>query len=247
MPISPNQGNTSGNTTVTITGVNLAGATSVMFGPNPATITANTPTSVTVVSPSGSGAVGVDVITAGGTSNFLYFYYIAYPIVTSLSAQSGVTAGGNTILIDGYNLSTATSVNFGANTATPTVINDSQLSVVVPAGTSAGNVMVNVITAGGTSASLDYNYVDAPTITSLSPTSGPNQGGTSVTISGTGLSTTSSVTFGGSNASFGVISSTTIVCISPSGTVGAADVVVITSGGSTTSVGAYTYVSSPGI
>ena len=42
MPISPNQGGTQGNTTVTITGVNLAGALSVHFGDQLATITANT-------------------------------------------------------------------------------------------------------------------------------------------------------------------------------------------------------------
>ncbi|MFI7361073.1 IPT/TIG domain-containing protein [Streptomyces sp. NPDC050149] len=40
MPIGPNQGSTSGGTTVTITGVNLSGATAVHFGSRTATITA---------------------------------------------------------------------------------------------------------------------------------------------------------------------------------------------------------------
>lgn len=51
MPISPNQGSTSGGTSVTITGVNLAGATAVHFGSRTATITANTPTMISVIDP----------------------------------------------------------------------------------------------------------------------------------------------------------------------------------------------------
>jgi hypothetical protein len=247
MPISPNQGQNSGGTTITITGVNLAGTTNVFFGINNATITANTPTMVTVVDPAGSGAVDVVVETRGGKSNPLKFYYISYPIVTGLDQISGPTAGGNTVNIYGYNLSTASSVSFGSNSATPTVINDSQISVVAPAGAAAGTVNVYVITTGGQSLALEYTYTDAPTIIALSPTSGPTTGGTLVTISGTNLANTISVSVGGSTSSFSIISSTTISIITPSGTAGAADVVVTTTGGSATAVGGYTYVAGPGI
>src|SRR6266700_1934096 len=147
MPISPNQGSTGGGTTVTITGVNLGGATAVKFGIKSATITANTPTSVTTISPSGAGTVDVTVTTSGGTSNPLSFFYVGAP----LSTDSGPTAGGNTITLEGTGLSTASSVAFGTNTATPTVVSDSQIEVTVPAGTAAGSVAVSVTTAGGSS------------------------------------------------------------------------------------------------
>ena len=247
MPISPNQGPTSGGTTVTITGVNLANTFAVHFGSNSATITANTPTMVTVIAPSGDGAVDVTVTTGGGDSNPLTFYYIPPPIFTSLSIESGPTAGGNIVNLFGRYLETTTSCNFGSNTATPTIIGDGQLSVVVPAGTAAGAVSVSITTGGGTTSQLTYTYIDAPTISTVSPSSGPTAGGTSVTITGTNLSTTTSITFGGTVASFGTVSSTTLVAVTPPGTAGAADVVVTTTGGSATAVGGYTYTAGPGI
>ncbi|OPF75581.1 cell surface protein [Streptomyces antioxidans] len=247
MPISPNQGSTAGGTTVTITGVNLGGATAVHFGSKLATITANTPTSVTVISPSGAGVVPVTVTTGGGTSNPLNFFYIGAPFKTGLSDSSGPLAGGNTITINGTALSTATSVSFGANSATPTVVNDGQLTVTVPAGAAEGSVGVSVTTAGGTNNGLTYTYVDTPTIISVAPTSGPTSGGTSVTITGTDLSTTESVTFGGTPAPFGVISDTVVTAVTPPGAAGPVDVVVTTNGGSATAADGFSYAAGPGI
>lgn len=247
MPISPNQGSTGGGTTVTITGTNLSGATAVKFGTKSAAITANTATSVTVTSPSGAGTVPVTVTTPGGTSNPLSFFYVGAPFKSGLSPTSGVTAGGGTVSITGTGLSTATAVNFGSVTATPTVVNDGLITATVPAGLAAGPVSVSVTTAGGTNNGLSYTYVDGPTIGTLSPISGPASGGTAVTIPGTSLTTTQSVTFGGVPAPYAVISDTTISAVTPPGTAGPVDVVVTTSGGSATGTGAYTYAAGPGI
>ncbi|WP_326597073.1 IPT/TIG domain-containing protein [Streptomyces sp. NBC_01803] len=247
MPISPNSGSTGGGTTVTITGTNLANASAVHFGDKLATITANTPTSVTVISPSGTGVVDVTVTTPGGTSNPLSFYYVGAPFKTALSALSGPTAGGNTVTITGTGLSSATSVSFGGNTATPTVVSDSQLTVTVPVGAAAGPVPVSVTTTGGVNNGFTYTYVDDPTVTALVPTSGPTSGGTAVTITGTNLASTESVTFDGTPAPFAVVSDTAIAAVTPPGAAGAVDVVVTNDGGSATAVGAFTYVAGPGI
>ncbi|WP_327706712.1 IPT/TIG domain-containing protein [Streptomyces decoyicus] len=250
MPISPNQGSTGGGTTVTITGTNLGGATAVHFGTKTATITANTPTSVTVTSPSGTGTVPVTVTTPGGTSNPLTFFYVGAPFKSSLAPATGVTAGGNTVTINGSGLSTATAVHFGAATVTPTVVNDGQLTVTVPAGAAAGPVGVSVTTAGGTNNGLSYTYVDVPTIGTLNPNSGPASGGTVVTITGTNFSTTQSVVFGVTPAPFSVINDTTLSVVTPptpDGSPGPADVTVTTSGGSDTEVAGFTYLAGPGI
>jgi hypothetical protein len=248
MPISPNQGATSGGTTVTITGTNLGGATAVHFGQKLATVTASTPTSVTVTSPAGSGLVETTVTTTGGTSNPLDFFYASPPFVASISRVSGPLAGGNTVTLSGANLSTATAVGFGAESATPTVVNDNLISVVVPAGTDAGSVSVSVTTAGGTAGCPDsYRYVDAPTIGTISPTSGSTAGGTVVLVPGTNLSTTTSVTFGATLASFTVISDTQVSVSTPPHAAGTVDVVVTNVGGSATSVGGFTYAAGPGI
>lgn len=247
MPISPNQGSSGGGTLVTITGTNLSGTTAVRFGTRLATNVTNvSPTQVTAVSPSGNGAVGVTVTTPGGTSNPLPFYYVGAPFKQSLGPTSGSTAGGETVTITGTGLATATSVAFGANTAVPTVVSDSQITVAAPAGT-AGSVGVSVTTAGGTNNGLSYTYVDAPTATTVTPDSGPASGGTAVTIGGTGLTSTTQVTFDGTPAPFTVLSDTAVSAVTPPGTPGAVDVVVTNSAGSATITDGFTYVAGPGI
>ncbi|MCY0656333.1 IPT/TIG domain-containing protein, partial [Klebsiella pneumoniae] len=75
-------------------------------------------------------------------------------------------------------------VRFGATTATYTINSNTQITATPPAG-SAGTVNVTVTTVGGTSATSaadQFTYVPAPTVTSISPTSGPTSGGTTVTI-----------------------------------------------------------------
>jgi len=246
MPISPNQGSTGGGTVVTITGTNLSGTTAVKFGTKLATITSVAPTQVTVISPSGTGTVGVTVTTPGGTSSPVSFFYVGAPFKAALDTVSGPTAGGNPVIITGTGLATATSVSFGANSATPTVLSDSQISVLVPTGT-AGPVGVSVTTAGGTNNGFSYTYVDGPTVSTITPSEGPTSGGTAVTVTGTSLTTTQSVTVGGTPAPFSVITDTELSVVTPPGAAGSVDVVVTTTGGSTTVVGGFTYVASPGI
>lgn len=84
-----------------------------------------------------------------------------------------------------------------------------------------------------------------PTITSISPTSGPVAGGTNITITGTGFTGATAVTVGGVSATtIVVVSATSITATTPAGITGARDVVVITPGGTATSVGLFTYVAS---
>ncbi|HEY1989790.1 MAG TPA: fibronectin type III domain-containing protein [Acidimicrobiales bacterium] len=67
--INPATGPAAGGTSVTITGTNLTGATSVRFGATSATsFTVGSATSVTAVAPAGSGTVDVTVTTPVGTS-----------------------------------------------------------------------------------------------------------------------------------------------------------------------------------
>ncbi|GAA1912305.1 IPT/TIG domain-containing protein [Streptantibioticus ferralitis] len=248
MPISPNQGSTGGGTTVAITGTGLAGTTAVHFGTKPATIVSNPDdTHVNVVSPAATGTVGVTVTTPGGTSNPVSFYYVGAPSKAGLSVSSGPTAGGNTVTISGTGLATTTSVSFGANTAVPTVVSDSQLNVTVPAATAAGSVGVTVTAAGGSGNGLTYTYVATPTIGTLSPNSGPTSGGTAVTIPGTGLTTTQSVIIGGAAAPFSVISDTEIAAVTPPGTAGDQTVSVVTTGGTASAAAGFAYVAGPGI
>jgi hypothetical protein len=247
MPISPNQGSSGGGTPVTITGSNLSGTTAVRFGTRLATSVTNvSPTQVTAVSPSGLGAVGVTVTTSGGTSNPLPFYYVGAPFKLSISPTSGSTAGGDVITINGTGFSSASSVSFGANTAVPTVVSDSQLTVVAPAG-AAGSVGVSVTTAGGTNNGLSYTYIAAPTLTTVVPSEGPTSGGTAVTLAGTGFTDATQVTFDGSPAPFTVISDTSLSAVTPPGAAGPVEVSVTSDAGSASLVEGFTYVAGPDI
>lgn len=247
MPITPNQGSSGGGTAVTITGTNLSGTSAVRFGNRFATdVVVVSDTEVTAVSPSGNGAVDVTLTTPGGTSNPVPFYYVGAPFKQTLSPTSGSTAGGETVTITGTGLSSATSVSFGATTATPTVVSDSQLTVVAPPG-DPGAVGVTVTTAGGTNNGLAYTYVAAPTVGTVSPDEGPASGGTAVTITGTDLTSTTQVTFDGTPAPFSVIADTAVTAVTPPGTPGPVDVTVTNPAGSATAADAFTYLAGPGI
>ncbi|MFB6630036.1 IPT/TIG domain-containing protein [Streptomyces sp. NPDC056362] len=81
-----------------------------------------------------------------------------------------------------------------------------------------------------------------PTITSITPATGPAAGGTGVTIKGTGLSVVTDVRIG-STALVGVllVNDTTLTGNIPPGTAGAKDVVVVFPGGTATKAGGFTY------
>lgn len=242
MPISPSQGSTGGGTSVTITGTNLAGATAVRFGGKSGTITGNTPTSVSVLSPAGAGAVDASVITPGGTSGPLPFFYVQPPVVLSVSPASGAVAGGDTVTITGRNLGTATSVEFGGTPVVPTVVSDTEITVVTPA-TVEGEVALVVTTRGGVFDDLVFTFVDPPTVTVFTPVTGTTAGGTLVNITGVNLATATNVTFGGVSAtSFAALTDTRVAAVTPPHALGVVAVAVTTTGGSDAAPLTYLYV-----
>lgn len=83
---------------------------------------------------------------------------------------------------------------------------------------------------------------EVPTITGVSPSAGTTAGGTSITITGTGLVSGATVTVGGVAAtSVSVVNSTTITCVTPAGSAGFADVAVTQSGTTTTLSNGFLY------
>jgi hypothetical protein len=86
----------------------------------------------------------------------------------------------------------------------------------------------------------------APVITSISPTSGPLAGGTSVTVIGTGLTKASGVTVGGlAGVGLVVASDTSLSFNTPASVAGPAAVVVTGPGGSSTGPTTFTYAAAP--
>jgi len=87
----------------------------------------------------------------------------------------------------------------------------------------------------------------APIVDSVSPSSGPAAGGTSVTISGTGFASGATVSFGGAAATnVNVVGSTTITAVTPAHASGGVNVVVTNPGGeSGTKSNGFTYSAVP--
>jgi len=239
--LSPDNGTTAGGTSVTITGAGLGEASAVRFGSEEAeSFTVNSPTSITAVSPPGEGTVAVTVTDHRGTSasggtgdKFTYG-----PAVSGIEPDHGPRAGATTVTITGVNLGEASAVTFGTTPAASfTVLSPTSITAVSPPGT--GTVDVTVSTPEGTSptgAQDRFSYdVPPPSITEVSPTSGPEAGGTTVTVSGTDLTGTTAVKFGATSAtSFTINSDTSLTAISPGGT-GTVDVSVTTPRGTSTS------------
>jgi hypothetical protein len=256
--ISPAAGPLAGGTLVTISGTSFTSATKVEFGGIAASeLVVVSPTQITAKSPAESaGTVDVRVTGPFGVSSISsadQFTYVVTPVVTAISPAQGPAAGGSTVTITGTGFTAATSVDFGAVAAANVVINsDTQITVTTPA-MSAGTVDVTVTSPGGlsgTSSAGQFTYLAAPTVASLSPVAGPLAGGTVVTITGTGLTGATAVSFGSIAATNIMVSSdTTITATSPAGPTGAVDVVVTTPGGVslTSSADRFAYVTAPDI
>jgi hypothetical protein len=173
------------------------------------------------------------------------------PAVASVSPSSGPMAGGTSVTITGTSLTGASSVQFGSAAASSFTVNSgTSMTATSPPG-QVGAADVTVTTPGGTSADnpgdvFTYTSPAPPTVTNVSPASGPNTGGATVTITGTGFSGATAVHFGsGHTATFSVDDPTTITATAPAtGTLGPVDVTVTTPGGTsaTTTADQYTYV-----
>ena len=106
--------------------------------------------------------------------------------------------------------------------------NSAPTGLVSPASTSG--------TVGALIEASEPTSVSPPTVTGVTPISGPASGGTSVAVTGTGFSGVTAVKFGlNAASSYTVNSATSITATSPSGSSGVVDVTVTAAGSATTS------------
>jgi hypothetical protein len=127
------------------------------------------------------------------------------PTITSVT-PSPVTVG-ETLTITGTNFRAGAVVTIGGQTVTATVVNSTQITVVVPALIYSGTA-ITVQTVTGTATNNGFNFTTPlPTLASFAPTS--QQAGLQVVITGTNFYGVSQVQFGGVNATAFTVNSPT--------------------------------------
>ncbi|HEU4819463.1 beta strand repeat-containing protein, partial [Janthinobacterium sp.] len=195
----------------------------------PLTVTKNYSVSIAVptlsITPTTLTAGGVSapysqqLSTSGGTAPYTY-------VVESGALPPGVTLSSSGLL-----------------SGTPSAINTYNF-VIKSTDVTGGNGPYNT----SRSYSMVINAQPPPTITGVSPASGPTAGGTSVTITGTGFTGVTALKFGANNGvGVTVVNSTTMTATSPAGSAGTVNVTVTATGG-TSATGAanqFTYIPAP--
>ena len=169
----------------------------------------------------------------------------ATPVVSAVSPRYGTTKGGDRVTVTGSGFTGATKVTFGGTAGTDVVVvSDGKLKVTAPAH-AAGAVHVRVTSAGGQSASRaadSFTYLSRPTVSSVRPGHGTRDGGTKVTIEGSGFKGPVSVAFGSkAGTKVTVLSSSKVTVKSPPHKKGSVSVTVTTAGGTSATSSAATY------
>jgi uncharacterized repeat protein (TIGR03803 family) len=153
------------------------------------------------------------VTYAGGAYNDGVFYSFDVGLGPFVRLVSTVGKAGDTAGILGQGFTGTTNVSFDGISASFTVVSDTYVEATVPSAPTTGPLTVT--TPGGTLTS-NQSFRVKPVILSFSPTSGPV--GTPVTITGSSLTQTTKVAFGGVKAtSFTVNSDTQVTATVPTG------------------------------
>ena len=240
--------------------------------------TVDSDTQITAVVPAAPGGPGtgarVTVVTPNGDtppspSNFDVYAWNPLPVVKTISPNTGVNLGGEQVTITGTGFTGASAIAFGSTPATSfTVVSDTEITAIAPAvaltqtypsGLPHNMLDVTVTTPNGTSVDAlggQFNYIQAPAITGVSPANGPTAGGNTVTITGTGFRfgfarEVVGLAFGSTPAtSFTVNSATQITAIVPPGAAGTVDITLTAPGNvavPTSAADQYTYLPVPAV
>lgn len=253
--IAPPSGTAAGGTTFTITGTNFQPGATISFGGAAATgISFVSPTTLTGDTPAhAAGAVDVVVTNPDGQPPAATlaggFTFVAGPAVTDITPRASPVTGQTTVAITGTGFSTGVTISIGGNPLlSPSVASSTRVTGIAPPHP-AGVVDVVAINPDGQRGALvgAFVYAPPPSVSSITPASGPAAGETRVTIMGASFVSGATVTIDGVAAtSVGVISATQIDATMPPHAPGMVDVVVSNPDGQTGQLPrAFTYEAPP--
>jgi hypothetical protein len=254
--VTPATGTTAGGTTITIVGSGFTGVDG--FSDDPATPNVNerfdgvtiggarvtdliavTDTEIVAVTPPGTSPAARIVVRTAGDGM----------VAASKSAANFGTAGEPApVTATGVNLTGSTKIFVGSLPANDLTA-DAEAGTVTftpPASAKAGAskvTFVNALGAASFQAVVPFVYTAAPTLTKLTPATGP--AGTVVAVAGTGFVSGTTVRFGSAPAVCTALSPTLLRCTAPAGA-GASSVTVATELGESPEVPASTFTYTAG-
>jgi hypothetical protein len=197
---------------VTITGTGFTGATNVSLCFVDTLFTVVSSTRVTAVVPAGACDGRWRVTTPAGTgASDGAFTVLPPPAVTGFSPSAGPV--GATVTLTGTGFSGATNVSLCFVETTFTVASSTQVTAKVPAGACDGRWRVTTSLGTGASDGAFTVTATGPAISGFSPGSGAV--GSTVTITGTGLTGATSVSLCLVETTFTVLSSTQVTARVP--------------------------------
>jgi hypothetical protein len=231
---------------ITITGTNFYDGNNEASISNCTRLTLIDNASIECETPATAGTVAIAVTTDSGTSSSLNYKGYDQPTISSISPIGGPIAGGNTVTITGTNFvdDANDSLNFAGQNISSFTVNGAGTEITFTAPAHAtGSVDAIYTNPGGMAEGLSlYYYYVVPSITTVSPDNGSTGGGTAVTITGSDFLDISSVSFGGTAASFfTVLNPSTILATTPAHTAGAVTVSVTNLGGTGNRSSGFTY------
>ncbi len=154
------------------------------------------------------------------------------PEIFLVIPATGPATGGTEVSISGQGFTDGATVDFGGEAATVTAVSATSIQVTTPPH-AVGAVDVTVSLVDGKKATFPggFTYVEAgsgPTVTAVTPDSGPTGGGTSVTVTGANFADGASVLFDAATASDVVVAADglSLTCTTPAHPVGVVSVTV---------------------
>ncbi|MDQ0872139.1 uncharacterized protein YegL [Paenibacillus sp. V4I3] len=263
--INPNNGPLAGGNIVTFTGNYFMSGIQVKFGDIIAPIYMNTnATYLKVTAPAGvkEGVVDISFQNPDGSSLTIPggYTYIAPPVekleIQSVTPNTGLVTGKDIVYIVGNKFESGLKVYFGNDEAPIiTYYSGQKIKVTSPVVANAGTVDVKVVNPDNTSATMaggfTYNQLpiqQAPSITDITPNSGPIAGGDILYINGANFVQGMNLFFGSTQVPVSTFySSSRIKVVSPASTLaGPVDVKVVNPDGQENILASgYTFIAPP--
>ncbi len=220
-------------TLVVLEGTGFTNVQSVRFGGVVATYAVVSATRIDATVPAAARSGPIEVHTDLGVASSSNSFTAA-PVITGF--QPGTASPGNTVLVQGFNLASATGVRVGNVPAAFNVVSDSELSFEVPGSAVTGLIRVEN-PAGFTTSATALAIGSPPVVSSFSPQAAVI--GTPVVIEGARFTGATAVAFGGTPAMFAVVSDSRIDAVVPQGA-RTGPIVVTTLFGTATSIESFT-------